>query len=384
MASVNVWLNDKYKKKDGTCAVYASVYVHRQKVKFNTGVSVKQDNWNAEKRRVKGNGKKAKDDNLVIDKCVARINDVFVRYRLQNKELTPELLRQEYKTPSTYIDFYDFYERKLNEQDGLLAANTIKQHKTVLKKLKEYKKQLMFSQITKQFLEDYIKFMKNKRRSSANTIKKHMAILKGYLTLAVRDDIIRENPFKYLQLKASQTDRIYLEPEELNKLWNFYKKEQFPENYHKVLRHYLFSCFTGCRISDVQMLTHDHIIGNKLVYKPEKQKSKLVKIPLIDAAKKLIQDEGRYRIRGFLFDTYSKPVTNRMLKHIAEYSNIPKEITFHSGRHTFATMFLRETKNLAALQRMLGHTNIKDTMIYAHILEDDIEKDMQEFGKRFN
>lgn len=383
MATVKAWLNDRYKKIDGTCAVYLSVYVHRKKIYFNTGVSVKPGDWNPDKRRIRGTGKKARDQNLIIDKCISRINDVFVRYRLQNKELIPELLKQEYKTPSTYVDFYEFYQRKLDEQKGLLAENTVKQHKTVLKKLKEYKKQLMFSQITKQWLEDYIKFMKNKRNSSPNTIKKHMAILKGYLTLAVRDDIINENPFKYIQLKSSQTNRSYLEPHELDKLWDIYKKERFSENYQRVLRHYLFSCFTGVRISDVKALTHDHIIGDKLVYKPQKQKSKLVKVPLIKPAKQLIQDEGKHRIRGRLFDTYAEAVTNRMLKYIADYSGIPKKISFHSGRHTFATMFLRETKNLAALQRLLGHTNISDTMIYSHILEEDIENDMKVFGNRF-
>jgi site-specific recombinase XerD len=383
MASVNVWINDKYKKKDGSCAVYASVYLHRRHVKFNTGVSVNPENWNNEKRRIKGGGKKAKDHNLIIDKCVARINEVFVRYRLQNKELTPELLRQEYKIPSTYIDFYDFYERKLNEQKGLLSENTIKQHRSVLKTLKEYKKQLMFSEITKQFLEGYIKFMKNKQKRSSNTIKKKMSILKGYLSIAVHDDVISENPFRYIQLKASQADRVYLDPDELDKLWKFYREKQFPDNYHKVLRHYLFSCFTGARISDVRTLTHDHVIGDKLVYKPVKQKSKLIKVPLIDAAKRLIRDEGEHRIRGHLFECYSEAVTNRMLKHIADYSGIPKKITFHSARHTFATMFLRKTKNLAALQKLLGHTNISDTMIYSRVLEEDIEADMKDFGSIF-
>ncbi|MFP4042419.1 MAG: Arm DNA-binding domain-containing protein, partial [Bacteroidales bacterium] len=104
MASVTAWLNDKYKKQDGTCAVYVITYVHRQKVKFNTGVSVTPEQWNYERKRVKGSSKKTKDDNLVIDKCIARVHDVFVRYRLQAKELTPELLRDEYKVPSTYVD----------------------------------------------------------------------------------------------------------------------------------------------------------------------------------------------------------------------------------------------------------------------------------------
>ncbi|MGM0530437.1 MAG: phage integrase SAM-like domain-containing protein [Bacteroidota bacterium] len=383
MASVSVWLNDKYKKQDGTCAVYVVTHVHRQKVKFNTGISVRPELWNDEKKRVKGSSKKAKDDNLVIDNCRARVNNVFVRYRLQNKELTPELLREEYKTPTSYIDFYDFYERKLNDQKGLLADNSVKQHKTVLNNLKKYKKSLMFSQITTKWIEDYQKYMKNKRKNSANTIRKHLGIIKGYLTIAVKEEIITKHPFNGIQIKGSQTERMYLLPNELQTILDLYRKGRYSENQTKVVRQYLWSCFTGQRISDVKVVSHDHIIGDKLVYKPVKQKSKLIRLKLIPAAKELIKDAGEHKIQGKIFDCYSDQVTNRILKNAIKGSGIDKDVSFHSGRHTFATNFLRKTKNIGALQKLLGHSNIRDTMIYAHVLQEDVDTEMDLFGEDF-
>ena len=383
MASVTAWLNDKYKKQDGTCAVYVVTHVHRQKVKFNTGVSVTPRQWNYDRKRVKGFSKKAKDDNLVIDNCISRVNNVFVRYRLQNKELTPELLRDEYKTPTTYIDFYDFYEKKLNEQKGLLAINSVKQHQTVLNNLRKYKRYLMFSQITTKWIEGYHKHMKNKRKNSANTIRKHLGILKGYLTIAVKEEIIYKHPFEGIKIKSSQTDRMYLLPDELQKIWDMYNKDRYSENQTKVIRQYLWSCFTGQRISDMKVVSHDHIIGDKLVYKPVKQKSKLIKIKLIPAAQHLIKDAGKHRVAGKIFNCYSDQVTNRILKRAVKGSGINKDVSFHSGRHTFATNFLRKTKNLGALQQLLGHSNIRDTMIYAHVLQEDIDKEMDYFGEDF-
>ena len=381
MASIIVWFNDKYEKKDGTCSVNVITYVHRKRVIFNTGVSVHPDKWDAENKKVKGRG--AKDANLIIDNCIARVNEVFVRYRLQNRELTPELLRKEYKTPSTYIDFYDFYRKKMEKQKGLLSKSTIKQHKTVIKELERYKKNLMFADITPDWIKSWIKYQKNKKHNGPNTIKKYGNILKGYLTLAVDDGILKENPFKNIPLKSQETDRLYLDPQELDRLWELYNKNVYPDNQQKVLRYYLFSCFTGARISDVRVLTYDHVIGDKLVYQPQKQRSKIVRIPLIPSAKQVIHDAGLSRIKGRLFDTYSEKETNRLLKLIAEGAGIPKKLDFHSSRHTFATNFLRETKNLRALQKMLGHSNIRDTMIYAHILDEDIDSDMARWGSRF-
>jgi len=389
MASVNTYLNERYKKKDGTCSVYVYCYVHRQKVRFNTGVSVLPSKWDGEKKRVKGTSNQAKDMNMIIDNCRKRIHDVFVRYRLQNKELTPELLKKEYKTPTTYVDFYDFYRRKVEDQKGLVADNTIKVYWSVYHKLQLFKKELYFSMITVDFLKEYQKFMKHKLKNGQNTIRKHMGILKGFLSMAVQDGIISENPFKFVQIKGQQSDRMYLEPDELHFLWNIYNRKDgegdpwLPGNLQKVLRQYLFSCFTGLRISDIQSITHENIIGDKIVFQPYKQKSKIVKIKLIPAAQQLIKDAGPMKVQGKIFDCYSDQVTNRLLKRIADLAEIPKRLSFHSGRHTFATMFLRKTKNIAALQQMLGHTNIRETMIYSHILENDIDKDMDLFGEDF-
>ena len=72
---------------------------------------------------------------------------------------------------------------------------------------------------------------------------------------------------------------------------------------------------------------------------------------------------------------------NRHLKTIYESINFDKHISFHSARHNFATLFLRNTKNLAVLQKLLGHTNITETMIYAHVLTEDIENEMKVFNE---
>jgi len=347
------------------------------KLWFNTKVLVDPDKFDKLKGRIKGSTKEVRDDNLIIDNCKKRLTDIFVRYRLQNKELTPELLKQEYKTPSTYIDFYDFFDYEIKK--NILAENTKRLHESVLSKMKEYKSQLMFSEISVDFLKDYKKYLKKKLENNENTIHKNMGVIKAYLNIAVRKNIISSNPFEFFKVKRVAPNRIFLEEHELNHLIDRYKKGWLQPNYQRVLRHFLFSCFTGLRISDLKRITHEHIINDMIIFTPYKTKTKIVRIPLSKPAKKLIKDENPLRLHGYVFKPYADQVMNRHLKKIDDLCDINKGITFHSARHTFATLFLRKTKNIAALQKLLGHTNISETMTYAHILTDDLKTEMKTF-----
>ena len=381
MGKLTVYINESYKKRDGTAAVYVYTYLLKEKVWFKTGISVKPELWDHKKNRIKGSSKEISDNNLIIDSCKARLSDIFVRYRLQHKELTPDLLKKEYKTPSTYIDFYDFFTKFIGEQAKILSPNTIKLHESVLKKMKECKSVLMFSEITVEYLNSYKRFLKITKKNGENTIQKNMGVIKAYLNIAVRKKIINNNPFEHIKIKRISPDRVFLNETELQRFINLYKKRWLNPGLQKVLRHYLFSCFTGLRLSDIKRIQHQDIINNTLIFAPQKTKSKIVRIPLTKPALKLIKDENHLCSYGTIFNTYADQVMNRYLKTIYESINFDKHISFHSARHTFATLFLRNTKNLAVLQKLLGHTNITETMIYAHVLTEDIEKEMCVFDE---
>lgn len=381
MNKLTVYLNDGYIKADGTVAVYIYTHLLAKKVRFNTKMLAKPKDFDKLKGRIKGATKEIIDKNLIIDNCKKRITDIFVRYRLQHKELTPDLLKKEYKTPSTYIDFYDFFTQAIKEQAKILSPNTIKLHESVLTKMKVLKPALMFSEITVEYLNSYTRYLKITLKNNENTIQKNMSVIKAYLNIAVRKRIIHDNPFQYIKIKRISPDRVFLNEDELKKFIDLYKKCWLHHGLQKVLRHYLFSCFTGLRLSDIKRIQHQDVINNILIFAPQKTKSKIVRIPLTKPALKLINDENHLCSYGIIFNTYADQVINRHLKTIADNVDFEKHISFHSARHTFATIFLRKTKNLAVLQKLLGHTNIRETMIYAHVLIEDLEKEMKIFNE---
>ncbi len=388
MAAARLFINEKTIKKDGTAAVYALVHINNKSLKINTGVSVIFEKFDKIKNRVRGNDQAANDANLIIDRCLSTINQIFVRYHLQNKGLTADLLLREYRNPTNYIDFYAWMDKKINDRvkNKDIGAVSGKHQRVLLNKLKAYKPELSFSEIDLKFITGFRNWLRGKENNNGvNTIQKMFAYWRAYMNLALKEEIISINPLELVQLRRIEPQIVFLTEQELIKLWDFYRKEQFQENYHKTLRHFLFMCFTGVRISDFKRLTKKHIQENALVFVPYKtrnKKGKDISIPLIDKAIQLIKDENSQI--DILFDVYTDQKMNEYLKNIADQSGINKKIRNHAGRHTFATLFISKTKDVATLQRLLGHSNISETMKYVHISREEINNQMTKFNQALN
>jgi integrase len=386
MATQRLYIDEKKKTKKGKVAIYCLVHIQNKTLKINTGVSVLIEKFDQEKQRIIGNTKEDKDNNLIIDNCLSRINQISVRYRLQERILTADLLLREYKNPTHYIDFFAWLEKKINERvkNKEIGAISGKHHKVLLNKLKRYKKELSFAEIDLKFLSMFRAWLSGpENKNSVNTIQKAFGYFSAYMNIALREEILSVNPLELLHLKRIDVQIVYLTESELNKLVLLYQKNRFQDNYHKTLRHFLFMCLTGVRISDLKRIKAENIqdgILKIIPYKTRAQKQKEIHLPLVDLAKKLIEDEPPTK-SGYLFDLYSDQKMNTYLKKIAENSGIPKKIRNHAGRHTFATLFLDKTSDVATLQRLLGHSNISETMKYVHISTRKIEFQMANFNE---
>jgi integrase len=150
--------------------------------------------------------------------------------------------------------------------------------------------------------------------------------------------------------------------------------------HRKVLRYFLFSCFTSLRISDIKKINQSNIVGDTLVFLQEKnsQSQKIVKVPLTKIAQQFLLHD-----MGPLFDTYADQVTNRVLKEIADAADIEKNLTMHAARHTFAVMFLKAGGKVEVLKEIMGHADIKTTLAYVHIASDQKEEGMQQMEEYF-
>ena len=314
----------------------------------------------------------------------ARVNDILVKFRLRNQALTKDIFMREYNNPSDYKTFHDFVKEHMKTYSRRIEMGTFKHHLSCMKKFKAYNELLQFQDLTPDYLTDYLIYMKKELGNTEITAQRNMSTIKIYVTAAYRKGYIEENPFQEFHIKRIKSDVDYLTEEELMQFVQLYYQRTLPEKLQLTLAFFLFMCFTSMHITDARMFCIEQVNNDVLTYyrvKNRNCKPEPIKIPMPVPAEKLLEEWAEGREEGRLFrNVQCDQVVNRQLKAIAKELGINKKISTKTGRHTFATIYLRKTKDLSSLQKLLGHSNIRETMIYAHVMDESKREGMQCFN----
>ena len=216
-----------------------------------------------------------------------------------------------------------------------------------------------------------------------NTSVKKLKTLKTITIYAQKRGVLHHDPFLNHRFHLEAVDRGFLTDEEILKIAN---KELSIQRLELVRDMFLFSCFTGLAYIDVANLTPDNIIkldGKEWIMTKRQKTSVETNVLLLDIPKSIISKYSHKTYRdGKLFPVLSNQKTNSYLKEIADLCGIKKNLTFHLARHTFATMSLSKGVPMESVSKMLGHTNIKTTQIYARITNKKIEHDMEQLSDK--
>lgn len=349
-------------RADGTGTLYAQVFLNGQRKMFPLALYVLPADFDRIKQRVKKSCPFYKDYNLIIEKMLGDINTIEVNYRLGGVALTIDKLSDEIKNPSSRLCFVTFWGQEMERQKDILKPGTYRQQMTMLEKLRNYKKTLPFNEITEDFIIQIRKHFKLKLKNQDVTINSFVKSFKKYLHIAEKRGIITPLSYQDISVKDFKGNRTFLSPDELRNLNEFWHDQYINATHKVVLAQFLFSCFTGLRFTDVQQLTPENFIGDTLVFKAEKT-GKLQRIALNKTALKFVDP---IHIFGA---TFTNEYINRELKEICRFRNISKKVSFHVSRHTFATNFLLSGGRVEHLQKLLGHSMIRETMVYVHIVE---------------
>jgi integrase len=353
----------QHQKEDGTRRVYLQAIIDRKRAAVAFDFYVREKEFDAKAQRVRSSHPNAGTYNKEILKKITEANNIASRFRLEDKQLTPRLFKEEFKHPSTAMDLLRFMKEELELKRPTIADSTWKNHNTLINKLSSIRSYIRFGDVNIELVQK----LRNKLIKDGNkpsTINNLLKIFKGYIKSAREKGYKVEDPFKAIKIKTFRSNRVGLSLSEVRALEKYYDSAECRPSHHKLLRYFLFSCYTGVRISDIGLITWNQIHDDVLMFIPHKTRKddRLVIVPLLEHDKKFLPE---YR-PGPIFDTYSNPVTNRYLKKIAAAVGIKKHITYHTSRHTFASLFA-EGGDIQALQRMLGHGSIRTTMEYAKL-----------------
>ena len=356
---------------DGRAPLYAVLYIERIKIRIPVDISVTSSEWDPISERVKGRGQEVKDKNLIISNVKAKISDILVRSRLSGTALTKEEFLSQYRKPGETMNFNVFAARHLDELKSALQPETIRHHKAALKKLAEYAPELQIGDITPEWLQIYAAHLRRSYDNNPGTIRKNMCVIRMHYYAAMRAGKVKCNPFSVYKLPMADPAIIYLTEKELHDLITLYRSGTLPENEQTVLRFWLFMAFTGMHISDARALQIEQIYSGEIHYRRVKTRIR-VDVPLSKPAAKLVEYYRESRTRGNLFRNLpTDQAFNRVIKRVCSKVDIIKSVSAKAARHTFATLYYKKNVgDLGTLSRLLGHTSISTTMIYAHIMRD--------------
>jgi integrase/recombinase XerD len=360
--TAKIVIKDDYVRADGTCALYLQIFLNKQKKKIPCNLSVKSVDFDKIKQRIKPKHPNNKDYNLIIEKMLADINKIEVNYRLSGTPLSLSRLMEEFENPSLRVDFIKFWENEMVRQKEILKVDTYRQQMTMLNKTKGFKSPLYFYELNEDYIQDLKIYCKKVLKNNDNTISSLLKSFKKYLHIANKKGITTPISFDDIKNKAFKGNRTFLTPDEIIKMNSYWKSEFINETHKNILSRFLFSCFTGLRISDIDNLKEDNIISDSLAFTAVKT-GKFQRINMNESAKKYIDPKTIFP------SGYSGEYINRQLKDIAKICGIRKNISYHVSRHTFATNFLICGGRVEHLQKILGHSKITDTMIYVHIVD---------------
>jgi len=274
------------------------------------------------------------------------------------------------------------------------APQTVERYETSLKHTRDFirykygRDDLFLSELDNEFIVDYDIYLKTQRKCAHNTSLKYIKNFKKIINLAIANGHLSSDPFTNFKAKLKPVDRGFLNEEELNLIIS----KNFNNRLAEVRDCFVFSCFTGLAYSDILSLSKENIVtgtdGNMWIKIKRKKTSNLSSIPILAITRKLI-DKYQYHpecmAKNRLLPVKSNQKMNAYLKEIADICGIEKNFTSHLARHTFATtVTLNNNVPIETVSKMLGHSSINMTRIYARLLDRKVGQDMKQLEGKYD
>ena len=388
-------------KKDEMATVYARITVNGRRTEISLKSKVSINNWDEAKGRAKGKRQEIVKLNSHMEQVRSLIFDCYQELIQQNKPVSVDAVKAKYlgediEEAMTLLKMIEYHKQVAI---GKLAPGTMKNYYTTENYLKKFvkhqynKSDISLDELNYRFILDFENFLINyesvdhHKALNNNGVMKHMERLRKIVNMAVMMDLLEKDPFSKYKLHFDKVERGHLTKEELKVL----SKKNFKiERLQSVLDMFLFSCHTGLAYIDIFNLTQENIVkgidGRDWLMTNRQKTNTTVRVPLLPEAVQLVKKYKDHPVavaKGTLFPVVSNQRMNGYLKEIAEICGINKNFTFHLARHTFATtVTLSNGVPIESVSKMLGHTSIRTTQIYAKVVEHKLSEDMQNLRER--
>jgi len=384
--------------QDGNGLIQIRAYLKGKNKFFSTDVYVEPHQWDKRQLKIKKH-----PNQYPLNKKVSELLEELEQYEMklaarQNGFVDLDQL-ENYQSENKYKSFTQFFMiEKYKEQ---VSSGTRKSYITTFRKLKQFKKCIYFEELNFELIRKYDTFLRESGYKQ-NTIAKHHKIVKKFINLAIKMNFMDygSNPFQKFQIRKETTERVFLTESEIEIISGL-KFDSEDSDLEPIRDMFLFSCYTGLRYSDVSRLCLKHLTKNPKGYilrMMAKKTGKKIELPLytLFKTKDMVQSKPERIIERQIeyyeltlgknatfnefpiFGDYSDQYVNRSLKKIGKMAGLEyKQISTHIARHSFGTAMAVKVK-LPILQKLMQHSNLRETQIYLHmsgrIIENELEK----------
>ena len=390
------------KINNGLAPIYARITVNSKRCELSVKRSILINAWNVGKGMAKPISPENKQLNSYLEQIRKMMVEAYQDLVISKQVVTPEAIKNKFYgidvSDMTLVKLIDYHNANSRET---LRWGTLKNYFTTQKYITKFLKEklktsdIYLHSLNYKFLVDFEYYLRtyvpvdHQSLMGNNTVMKHIERLRKMIKMAIRYEWLEKDPFVAFKQKFHRVERGYLTEEELKTIEE--RDFSIPRLQH-VKDLFIFSCYTGLAYIDVMKLTPDDVqIGiDKQIWlftKREKTDNP-VRMPLLPVAVEIInkyKDDIKSITHNKVFPPISNQRLNSYLKEIADLCGIKKNLTFHLARHTFATtVTLTNGVPIESVSKMLGHSKISTTQIYAKVVEKKLGEDMALLRKRLD
>ena len=373
-----VWNHARRLNKRGEGLVQVECQQGRRRVYFSTGVYLEPGHW---ERGMVVDHELANDLNVILRRTRIDIERVELDFLKRDIRVTLPMLKEAVNANTTpTAQLVDFGRTVIDQSDR--REVTKQSYRTMLNDIAQWRKGVRVDEVDYQFIVKYDQLLKD-RRVAHNTRVGRLRLLRAVLNEAVKRDLIARNPFDRYHVEGMTSRRGFLTDDDVGRLRRL---DHLNRKQRQVRDCFLFCCYTGLRFGDLRRLRTVHISGDGWIRMEMQKTGEHVAIPyreLFDgrAAEMLASYGGDpYKMTRRLGDN---SLVNRTLKDLLQMAGVLTtfRVTFHTSRHTFASLLLQDGVPMTTVQKLLGHKRATTTEIYAEVTDDTILSDLRRLNE---
>lgn len=385
--------------KNGEAPIGLRITVNGRRAELQIKRSVPEKQWNAAKGCAIGKDRKTLELNQYLEMVRTKVYQIYRELSQDDKPINAEILKRMFNgegdSPKMLLEVFRDHNKKYRELMGKdYVEGTVLRYERTVRYLEEMLmikynlKDIPLKDINNAFILEFEHFVKVTKGCAQNATVKYLKNLKKVVRLALANKWIEDDPFYDIHFHQTQSNRAFLTEEELNLII----KKDFDIPRLEVVRDiFVFCSLTGLAFTDVQHLTPDHIsqdnTGAYWIRKSREKTNNMCNIPLLDMPRMIMEKYKEHPEcikKGVALPVPSNQRMNSYLKEIADVCGIKKTLSTHIARHTFACVAIANKVSMESIAKMLGHTDIRTTKIYARLMDRTVSEEMNVLRQKFS